>query len=126
LSADVVVGHAAHDAESFRGWFVGQFIPADLGLRSTDAVEVKWGTHASGESRPAWSASAEATSLSLLIQGCIRLLFADGSQALLTDPGDYAIWPPGLAHRWQIEADDTVVLTIRWPSRPNDATEVPR
>jgi hypothetical protein len=106
LSAEVVVGHAAHDAESFRGWFVGHFIPADLGLRSTDAVEVKWGTHA----------SAEATSLSLLIQGCIRLLFADGSQALLTDPGDYAIWPPGLAHRWQIEADDTVVLTIRWPS----------
>jgi hypothetical protein len=114
----VIVGNAGQDAEPFRGWFVGHFVPPELGLRSTDAVEVKWGTHTLGEARGAWAASTEATSLSLLVQGCIRILFADGEEALLATPGDYAVWPPGLAHSWQIEEDDTVVLTLRWPSHP--------
>ena len=29
-----------------------------------------------------------------------------------------------LAHRWQIEAEDTIVLTIRWPSRAGDAANL--
>jgi hypothetical protein len=113
----VVVGNAAADAEAFRGWFIGHFVPAELGLRATDAVEVKWGTHALGETRADWGSSAEAMSLSLLVRGAIRLVFDDGREALLDEPGDYALWPPGVAHRWRIEADDTVVLTVRWPSR---------
>lgn len=100
---------------------MGQFVPAELGLRSTDAVEVKWGTHALGETRVAWAVSDEATSLSVLVRGCIRLFFANGDEALLTEPGAYALWPPRLAHRWRIEQDDTVVLTVRWPSRTQDA-----
>ena len=63
-----------------------------------------------------WGLSAEATSLSLVVSGCIRLFFATGEEALLSRRGDYALWAPGVAHRWEIEADDTVVLTIRWPS----------
>lgn len=118
--SSLAVGNAARDAEAFRGWFVGHFVPSELGLRSTDAVEVKWGTHALGDVRSAWAASTDATSLSLLIRGCIRILFATGEEALLTEPGDYAVWPPGLAHRWQIELDDTVVLTLRWPSHRDD------
>jgi hypothetical protein len=114
----MLVGNAARDAQPFRGWFVGQFIPSELGLRSTDAVEVKWGTHARGDTRSEWAASREATTLSLLVCGCIRLFFHGGDEALLVQPGDYAVWPPGLAHRWQVEQDDTVVVTVRWPSRP--------
>jgi uncharacterized protein DUF861 len=113
----VIVGNAARDAEPFRGWFIGHFIPPPLGLRSTDAVEVKWGTHRLGESRAGWAASDQATSLSLVVRGQIRLFFDDGQETLLAQPGDYVVWPPGLAHRWQIEQDDTVVLTVRWPSR---------
>jgi quercetin dioxygenase-like cupin family protein len=56
-------------------------------------------------------------SLSLLVSGCIHLFFATGEEALLERPGDYALWAPGVAHRWEIEADGTVVLTVRWPSR---------
>jgi hypothetical protein len=119
-STGLVIGNAGRDAEPFRGWFVGHFVPAHLGPRSTDAIEVKWGSHALGETRSAWATSAEATSLSLLVRGCIRILFATGEEALLAQPGDYALWPPGLAHRWQIEQDDTVVLTVRWPSLAND------
>jgi hypothetical protein len=122
LSQNVVTGRAARDAEPFRGWFIGHFVPAELGPRSTDAVEVKWGVHALGETRSAWASSNAATSLSVLVRGSIRLFFASGAEALLAEPGDYALWPPGLAHRWQIEQEDTIVLTIRWPSQPQDGS----
>jgi hypothetical protein len=125
LSQTVVIGNAARDAEPFRGWFVGHFIPDELGLRSTEAVEVKWAAHARGEARSAWAASAAATSLSVLVRGCMRIFFANGQEALLADSGDYALWPPGLAHRWRIEQDDTVVLTVRWPSRVGDTLDMP-
>ena len=117
LSGTIVIGNAARDATPFRGWFVGHFVPPELGLRSTDAVEVKWGTHALGETREEWAATSEAISLSVLVRGAIRLFFADGQQALLAESGDYVLWPYGVAHRWQIEQDDTIVLTVRWPSR---------
>ena len=112
----IVTGNAAQDGSPFRGWFVGHFVPAELGLRATDALEVKWGAHGLGETRAAWATSPGATSLSVLVRGAIRLLFDDGREALLTEPGDYALWPPGVGHRWRIEMGDTVVLTVRWPS----------
>ena len=116
-----MIGNATRDAAAHRGWLIGHFAPVELGLRSTDAVEVKWATHAPGEARSGWAASARATSLSLLVRGCIRILFATGEEALLDKPGDYVLWPPGLAHRWQIEQEDeTVVLTVRWPSLAGD------
>lgn len=112
------IGNAARDAGPFRGWFIGRFLPPDLGLRSTEDVEVKWGTHARGETRADWGTSDGAVSLSVLVRGSIRLVFDSGHETLLSEPGDYALWPPGTAHRWRIEQDDTIVLTVRWPSRP--------
>jgi hypothetical protein len=119
LSESVLLGNAEYDAQPFRGWFVGHFVPPELGLRSTPAVEVKWGTHTRGETRADWGSSSTAVSLSLLVSGAIRLFFATGQVALLNTPGDYAVWAPGVAHRWEIEQDDTVVLTVRWPSQPD-------
>jgi hypothetical protein len=116
--AHLVTGNAGVDAPPFRDWFVGYFIPPELGLRSTDAIEVKWRTHALGESRAAWASSRHATTLSVLIHGKIRILFEGGTEALLAEQGDYALWGPGLAHRWVVEDDNTLVLTLRWPSQP--------
>ena len=124
MHPEVLVGNAANDGLQFRGWFVGHFVPADLGPRSTDSVEIKWGRHSDGETRAEWAVSSAATSLSLVVRGRIRLYFDDGSEALLAEAGDYALWPAGTAHRWRIEADDTVVLTVRWPSRPGDAADL--
>jgi hypothetical protein len=112
----VVTGNAARDDGALRGWFVGHFIAPEQDLRSTHDVEVKWGTHALGEARPEWGSSDVATTLSVLVRGCIRLAFADGREALLDEAGDYALWAPNVAHRWTIEQNDTVVLTVRWPS----------
>ena len=117
---ELVTGNAAHTGAAFRGWFVGHFMPEGLAL--TDAVEVKWGIHAVHETRPTWASSTRATTLSLLVRGRIRIYFK-GGDTLLSEPGDYALWAPGVAHRWRVEADDTVVLTIRWPSRAGDARE---
>jgi quercetin dioxygenase-like cupin family protein len=86
-------------------------------------VEVKWGVHTLNETRRSWAVSSAASTLSLLVQGSIRLFFK-GQQTLLNRPGDYALWGPGVAHRWRIEADDTIVLTIRWPSRAGDALDM--
>lgn len=122
--ADVVVGNAASDGAAYRGWFIGHFVPAGAGACSTGSVEVKWGVHAGGETRAAWAVSRQATSMSLLVQGAIRLFFAGGQEALLAVPGDYAVWPPGVAHRWRIEHDETIVLTVRWPSLGGDAVDL--
>ena len=112
----VQTGNASTDAAPFRGWFIGHFVPPELGLRHTTDVEVKWGIHPLGETRADWGSSATATSMSLLVRGAIRLYFADGQETLLEQPGDYAVWAPGVAHRWRIEDDETVVMTVRWPS----------
>jgi hypothetical protein len=124
LTVQPVIGNAMRDAQPFRGWLMGHFVPAELGLRSTNAVEVKWAAHPLGETRAAWASSTEATSLSILVRGCIRLFFATGQEVLLAEQGDYALWPPGLAHRWRIEQDETIVLTVRWPSLGGDIVSV--
>jgi len=121
----VHVGNAAADGAAYRGWFVGHFVAPEAAGRASDEVEVKWGVHHQGEVRGAWAISRRATSLSLLVQGAIRLEFSGGREALLAQPGDYAIWPPGVAHRWRIEAEPTIIVTVRWPSLPGDAVDLP-
>jgi hypothetical protein len=111
----VVLGNANADgAGSTRGWFVGHFIEQG-DPRRTDAVEVKWGLHRAGESRPTPAPGADSTSLSILVRGRFRLTFPD-AEAVLAEPGDYALWLPGIPHGWTAE-EDSVVVTVRWPSR---------
>ena len=111
-----VPGNATLDSAAFRGWLVGNFVPPSLGLRSTAAVEVKWGVHALGDVRHDWGTN-EATTLSVLVRGCIRYEFGDGQAAVLENVGDYALWGAGVSHRWYVEREETVVVTVRWPSR---------
>ena len=42
---------------------------------------------------------------------------------LLEREGDYALWPPGVAHDWLAE-EASVVVTVRWPSLPGDSRPV--
>jgi quercetin dioxygenase-like cupin family protein len=122
--ADAVrVGNARAEGGERRGWFVGHFLPAG-DLRATEAVEVKWGIHPAGEARAGWVQESTATSLSILLRGRFRLRFPD-REVLLASEGDYALWAPDVPHHWQAE-EDSVVLTVRWPSRPSrSATAVP-
>jgi quercetin dioxygenase-like cupin family protein len=84
---------------------------------------VKWGVHKAGDGRSEWAVNAEATTLSILIQGRFRLQFPE-HEFLLSREGDYVLWLPGVSHSWSAEVDSTV-LTVRWPSKPEDSIEVP-
>lgn len=111
-------GNATDDADQHRGWLMGHFITPEFGgVRSTGALEVKWGIHPAGQQRPEWTADDQRTTLLLLIQGRFRLDLTAGSTTLERQ-GDYVVWGPGIDHSWQAEQDSTV-LTIRWPSIPS-------
>ena len=105
-----------------RGWFVGHFMAAGS-LAATSMVEVKWGEHAAGEEKAMEGANQTATTMSLLVSGRFRLDFpSQGRTICLVQPGDYALWSPGVSHRWRA-LENAVVITVRWPSVRNDQVE---
>ncbi len=64
-----------------------------------------------------------ATTLSILVSGRFQLEFpSHGCGVTLDRAGDYAIWSPGVSHRWLV-IEDAVVVTVRWPSLPNDQAD---
>jgi hypothetical protein len=107
-----------------RGWFVGHFRMPGSGPAATHLVEVKWGAHAAGETKAIKGVNQTATTLSLLVSGRFRLDFpSHGRSFTLARAGDYAIWSPGVSHRWRV-LEDAVVITVRWPSRRDDQSEL--
>ena len=109
------VGNAEDDGADYRGWFVGRFVKAD-DARATEDVEVNWSLHPAGDRRPAWNPDETATTLCLLVSGRFNLDF-ESQLVTLERPGDYAVWGPGIKHRWHA-LQHSVVLTVRWPSPP--------
>lgn len=109
-------GNAAEDGDQYRGWLLGHFIAPEVGgIRSTDALEVKWGIHPAGEQRPGgWTTGEARTSLLVLVSGRWRQEMTVGT-FVLERPGDYLVWGAGIEHTWEAEADSTM-LTVRWPS----------
>jgi len=106
-------GNANSDADTNRGWLLGHFVaPGDV--RSTEALEVKWGTHQAGQRRSGWTTDERRTTLVILVAGRFRIDLSVGT-VLLERHGDYAVWGPGIDHTWHAEAH-SVVITVRWPS----------
>jgi hypothetical protein len=123
MTDTVIIGNASDDgAGQTRGWFVGHFLPPSTTLRRTDAVEVKWGVHPAGESRPSMAKGTAATTLSMLVSGAFRVIFPE-HEVRLARPGDYVLFPPGLAHGWTADRD-SIIVTVRWPSSPGDGVEI--
>lgn len=113
------MGNASLEAMAHRGWFLGHFIEAPDDLRATSTLELKWADYETGESRATWAVNQQATTLSILIRGQFRLRFLE-QEVVLQQEGDYALWLPGVAHSWFVEAPSTI-LTVRWPSLPGDS-----
>jgi hypothetical protein len=109
-------GNAATDSADYRGWLVGHFIGDPDDIRATKDVEIKWGVHPAGEERSGQVTDEYRTTVILLVHGRFRLDLSTES-VLLEDEGDYVMWGPGVDHTWHAE-EDSVVLTIRWPSLP--------
>jgi hypothetical protein len=117
----VQIGNAADEGARHRDWFIGHFLDERDGLARTRDVEVKWGVHRAGDSQDEWTLNKTATTLSILINGQ-DLIMVGGLEILLARPGDYALWAPGVPHRWRALKDCTV-LTVRWPSAEDDVVE---
>ncbi len=122
MESQIIVGNAPSEGANRWGWFLGHFVTPTDDPRSTATLEVKWGVHKAGEGRSQWAINAEATTLSILIEGRFRLYFPD-REILLSSQGDYALWAPGVAHYWLAESDSTI-LTVRWPSKAGDSRGV--
>jgi quercetin dioxygenase-like cupin family protein len=45
-----------------------------------------------------------------------------GRSVLLEKQGDYVVWGKGVDHSWYAE-EESVVLTVRWPSVPGYRVE---
>ena len=111
-------GNAASDQIRGTGWFVGQFVPAELGLRHQTDVELKWGLHPSGERRVHPWAQGHGTTISILIYGTLRVEFQTGSTpqvVMMQRQGDYVAYGPKVVHTWEA-IGETLVLTVRFPS----------
>jgi hypothetical protein len=119
-------GNAREDGEPYRGWLVGHFVNHHASLRRTEACEVKWGLHPAGEARNQWVTEERATTLVILISGRFHIQLSDDptDEVVLSRQGDYATWGPGVDHHWEAE-EDSVVLTVRWPSLPGRAGTTP-
>ena len=118
MTDKVYVGRAETDAAGDMGWLLGHFKPPG-DLRHSDEVEIKWGVHARGDSRPEWVRGERRTALLILISGKFRVELPDRS-VLLAEPGDYVVWGRGVDHSWYAE-EASVVITVRWPSIPGYA-----
>ncbi|MEU3255112.1 signal peptidase I [Streptomyces sp. NPDC006997] len=118
MDTRVYVGNADTDAALDRGWLLGHFKEAG-DPRHSAAVEIKWGTHPKGDARAQWVRGERRTALLLLVSGRFRVELPHRS-VLLADQGDYVVWGEGVDHSWCAE-EDSVVLTVRWPSVPGYA-----
>jgi hypothetical protein len=112
----LVGDHPAIPAESLR--LLRHSGPAGGGEEFRN-LAVKWFVHDPADP-PEWGQAkplSRGRCLSLLTNpGGFELRFCrDGEQALvvLEEPGDFALWGPGLAHSWRV-LQPSVVLTVRW------------
>lgn len=119
----VAYGNAAAITNSSSSkWWIGHFIPPSHPLRHNTHVETKWAVHPQRRSRPGGFVKNNiATSMAVLVSGKHRILFQHPRASVtLSNPGDYVIWGPNVLHSWIVLVNHTTVLTIRWPSIPND------
>jgi hypothetical protein len=104
-------GNAEVDQVRNTGWFLGQFVPAALGLRHQTDVELKWGIHPDGERRSHPWANGNGTTVSILIRGGLRVAFHVGASpqvVALEKQGDYIVVGPDVVHSWEAIGDTLV------------------
>jgi hypothetical protein len=130
MTMQLTTGNAGADSAPFKGWFMGdlnRWAPgndvAAFGLRQSSMVEMKWGVHRAGETRPEWAPCSNKSSLSVLVRGQFLGRFRKPNdpdtvvERRLVREGDYVVWGTDLEHTWVAE-EDSVIFTIRWVEQP--------
>src|SRR5688572_15568397 len=111
-----IFGNVAGASKATRGWFLGHFMKGEDNPLRTSELELKWYTHAKGETRNEWAPGNPVKTLNILIRGHFVLLFPDREIALAKE-GDFVLFGPGVPHSFRSE-QESLVLTVRWPSLP--------
>lgn len=113
-----ISGNAAVVSKDTRGWFLGHFMPGEENPLRTEHLELKWYTHAKGEIREQWAPANPVKTLNVLVRGHFVLLFPD-QEVSLEKEGDFVFFGPGVPHSFRC-VEESLVLTVRWPSAPQD------
>jgi mannose-6-phosphate isomerase-like protein (cupin superfamily) len=108
-----ISGNVAGSSRDTRGWFLGHFMPDGNPLRTSE-LELKWYTHAKGETRSEWAPGNPVKTLNILLRGHFVLLFPD-REVSLEKEGDFVLFGPGVPHSFR-SVQESLVLTVRWPS----------
>ena len=131
----VTLANAVIQGKTTKNWIVGHFKDSPL-LHSED-VEIKWDTIEAGAKNEAFSAQGEGTSISMLVRGRMEYLFRVPQPAephkieyveihrTLDKEGDFLIWGPKVYHWWHA-FEDSLVITVRWPSKVGDVYRMPK
>ncbi|GAA4397309.1 hypothetical protein GCM10023187_06580 [Nibrella viscosa] len=132
LSKDLLItGNAYADGAPHGGWFVARFIDPQHGLRcrlgrqdifqqGQGDFELKLFSHPAGHCEAkTFPYNQTATTMSMLVgSGLFAIYFcADGQwqHVVLQNEGDYAIWAPGVGHRWHAQQASSI-FTVRCPA----------
>jgi hypothetical protein len=121
-TTSIIQGNAYKDRTTHH-WLVGVFIDKSKGLRKDARVEIRWSSHKAGEKKGRWTKSLGATTMTILIKGKFVNFFKNKKKCILEKEGDYIIYAPKTPHTWEA-IKDSVILTVRWPSKPNLIKEV--
>jgi mannose-6-phosphate isomerase-like protein (cupin superfamily) len=117
-----ISGNVASASKDTRGWFLGHFMTGDDNPLRSSELELKWYTHAKGETRVEWAPGNAVKTLNILVRGHFVLLFPD-REIVLAEEGDFVLFGPGVPHSFRSE-QESLVLTVRWPSlSPNKSLE---
>jgi hypothetical protein len=122
--SNVVVGNAYEDRNE-RHWLLGHFMEESTGLRKDNRIEVMWSSRKAGDTKEGWTKSTKATTLCILIKGKFSNTFPGVGECILEKEGDYLIYGPETPHSWYAY-EDSLLITIRWPSEPGHIVEVPK
>ena len=103
-----------------RGWIMGHFEQLSGTPFQNNDFEIKWTQHTKGEKKEGAKANRTAKTVSILVRGKMKIDFLEPRETyLLKAEGDYTFWQAGVTHSWEI-LEDSLVITIRWPSLKDD------
>lgn len=101
-----------------RGWFLGHFMAPNSKFKN-DNFEVKWGIHPKGDRKKTSAKNSTAKTIAILIKGKFVIRFSDDKEVLLSKIGDFVYWDGKIYHTYEA-LTNSIVLTIRWPSIPDN------
>mgnify|MGYP001573203266 CR=1 FL=1 len=114
----IITGNLDNSSTERNGWFIGHFVD-DVENFNTKDFEVKWSYHKKGEFQRS-TLNKTAKTICVLISG--RAIFEfpkDDKKIKLEKQGDFVFWDSAMPYIFR-SIEDSKLLTIRWPSIPND------